>query len=75
MHYYNIEPGYPPPDMVSRDEEGEERNYEDRGCPEDILTLEGKRITGFAPFDVEEEGITPGQYRIRTLANEALGFW
>lgn len=66
--------GVPPPDMVSRHGEEEEKEYEDRGRPEDILTLEGRRIMGFTPFDVEEECITPGQLRIRTLANEALGF-
>lgn len=66
--------GVPPPDMVSQDGEEEEKEYEDRGRPTDILTLEGKRIMGFAPFDIEAKGITPGQLRIRQLANEALGF-
>jgi hypothetical protein len=66
--------GVPPPDMVSTGGEEEEKNHEDRGRPEDILTLEGKRIMGLAPFDVEEKGITPGQFAIRSLANEVLGF-
>jgi hypothetical protein len=66
--------GVPPPDMVSLEGEEEERVHDDRGRPEDILTLEGKRIVGLAPFDAEEKGITAGQYAIRSLANEALGF-
>jgi Protein of unknown function (DUF1479) len=66
--------GIPPPDMVSMNGEEEEKNHDDRGRPEDILTLEGKRIMGFAPFDVEEKGIMSGQFAIRSLANEALGF-
>lgn len=65
--------GVPPPDMVSMNDE-EEKHHDDRGRPEDILTLEGKRIMGLAPLDVEEKGITPGQFAIRGLANEALGF-
>ena len=66
--------GVPPPDMVSLEGEEEEREHDDRGRPEDILTVEGKRIMGLAPLDLEEKGITPGQFAIRTLANEALGF-
>ncbi len=66
--------GIPPPDMVSRDGEEEERYHKDRGRQEDMLTLEGKRMMGLEPFNVEEEGITAGQFAIRRLANEALGF-
>jgi len=66
--------GIPPPDIVSRDGEEQEKEHEDRGRPEDILTVEGKRIMGLLPFGLTEEGITPGQFRIRALANEALGF-
>ncbi|KAL5318853.1 hypothetical protein ACEPPN_013920 [Leptodophora sp. 'Broadleaf-Isolate-01'] len=65
--------GIPPPDMPSRHGEEEEKNHADRGRPEDILTIEGKRIMGLEPFDLGEEGITPGQFAIRSLANEALG--
>ncbi|KAE9380703.1 DUF1479-domain-containing protein [Stipitochalara longipes BDJ] len=65
--------GVPPPDMVSLEGEEEEKEHDERGRPEDILTLEGKRIMGLAPFDVEEKGITPGQFAIRSLANEILG--
>jgi len=42
--------GIPPPDMISRDDEEEEKHHEDRGRPEDILTLEGRRIMGMAPL-------------------------
>ncbi|KAK6581331.1 hypothetical protein PZA11_006022 [Diplocarpon coronariae] len=66
--------GVPPPDMVSRDGEEQEKHHEDRGKVEDILTLEGRRIMGLEQFDVEEEGLTPGQVAIRALANEVLGF-
>jgi hypothetical protein len=66
--------GVPPPDMVSTKGEEEEKHHEDRGQPADILSLEGNRIMGLAPFDVAEHGITPGQFAIRSLANEALGF-
>jgi hypothetical protein len=66
--------GVPPPDMVSTGGEEEEKEHDDRGRPEDILTLEGRRIMGFAPFDVGVDEITPGQFAIRSLANEALGF-
>jgi len=66
--------GVPPPDMVSLEGEEEEKEHDDRGRPEDIFTLEGRRIMGLAPFDVEEKGITPGQFAVRSLANEALGF-
>jgi hypothetical protein len=67
----------PPPDMVSKhgeEQEKEHRNDVDAGLPEHILTLEGRRIMGLEPFDVNEEGITPGQLAIRKLANHALGF-
>ena len=66
--------GVAPPDMGSASGHEEEKEHVDRGRPEHILTLEGKRIMGLAPFDVEEKGITPGQFAIRTFANEALGF-
>jgi hypothetical protein len=66
--------GIPPPDMVSRNGEEQEKEHDDRGRPEDFLTVEGKRIMGLSPFDLTEEGITPGQFRVRALANEALGF-
>lgn len=66
--------GVPPPDMISKDREETEDKHEDRGRPDDILTVEGKRIFGLEPFDVKEEGLTRGQRAIRQLANEALGF-
>lgn len=66
--------GVPPPDMISKDREELEDKHEDRGRPEDILTIEGKRIFGLEPFDVKEEGLTRGQRAIRQLANKALGF-
>ena len=66
--------GIPPPDMVSRDGEEQEKNHEDRGKESDILSLEWKRMIGLEKFDVEEDGITSGQFAIRSLANEALGF-
>lgn len=66
--------GVPPPDMVSRDGEELEKEHEDRGRPGDILTLEGKRIFGFEPYDILEEPLTDGQLAIRRLANQVLGF-
>lgn len=66
--------GVPPPDMVSSKGEEQEKHHADRGRPEDVRTVEGKRIMGLERFDAEEEGITPGQRAIRLLANEALGF-
>jgi Protein of unknown function (DUF1479) len=65
--------GVPPPDMLSTKGEEEEKEHNDRGRLGDILTLDGQRIMGLAPFDVEEEGITAGQSSIRRLANEILG--
>lgn len=59
--------GVPPPDIMPRDGEEQEKEYED------IWTLKGKRIIGFAPFDVDEEGIMSGKIRIRILENEAMG--
>lgn len=66
--------GVPPPDMISRDGEELEKEHADRGRPEDILTIEGKKIFGFEPFNVFEEGLTDGQLAIRRLANKTLGF-
>ena len=67
--------GVPPPDMPPESEtEGLERDHEDRGKPEDILTMEGRRLMGLEPFEVNEVGITKGQKAIRQIANEALGF-
>lgn len=67
----------PPPDMVSRHGEEQEKDHranDEAGLPEQILTTEERRIMGLEPFDTEEEGIKPGQLAIRQLANDALGF-
>ncbi|KAK2627138.1 hypothetical protein QTJ16_003104 [Diplocarpon rosae] len=66
--------GVPPPDMVSRDGEEQEKHHADRGKAEDILSVEGRRIMGLERFNTEEEGLTPGQSTVRALANKALGF-
>ncbi|KAJ4468825.1 hypothetical protein J3R30DRAFT_3304421 [Lentinula aciculospora] len=67
--------GVPPPDMPSATRSDKfERDHEDRGRPEDILTLEGRRLMGLEPFEASEVGITNGQKAIREIANEALEF-
>ncbi|KAI1335340.1 DUF1479-domain-containing protein [Xylariaceae sp. FL0016] len=57
-------------------EHGEtERDHEDHGARmENLLSEEGKRAMGLVPFDVEAKGLTPGQKRMRQMANEKLGF-
>ncbi|KAJ3785782.1 hypothetical protein GGU10DRAFT_421595 [Lentinula aff. detonsa] len=67
--------GIPPPDMPPvSSSEGLERDHEDRGKPDHIMTLAGRRLMGLEPFEVNEAGITAGQKTIREAANEALGF-
>ncbi|KIY52987.1 DUF1479-domain-containing protein [Fistulina hepatica ATCC 64428] len=63
--------GVPPPDLPVRLGQSTEENHEDRGRPADILSLQGQRMLGLAPFDEEDESLTEGQRSIRTIANEA----
>jgi hypothetical protein len=60
--------------MPPREGEGLESNHVDRGKPENIISLEGKRMLGLEPYDVNAGGITAGQQKIRQVVNEALGF-
>ncbi|GME27097.1 uncharacterized protein LTHEOB_11193 [Neofusicoccum parvum] len=66
--------GMPPPDFPVAEGTKTERDHEDRGRPADILSLEGKRMLGLVAFDVEEEGVTAAERRIRAFANRELGF-
>ncbi|KAF5390071.1 hypothetical protein D9757_003863 [Collybiopsis confluens] len=67
--------GVPPPDMPPENEsEGVEKDHEDRGRPEDILSPQGRKLVGMDAFDENEAGTTAGQREIRQIANEALGF-
>lgn len=66
--------GIPPPDMAPRKGEEHEKEHDDRGTENDILTKEGRRILGLEKWDVGAAGITEGQRRIRQLANEMLGY-
>jgi hypothetical protein len=66
--------GTTPPDFPASIDETDESLHEDRGQPKHIVTLEGKRMLGLEPFDVAEQGITPGARKIRQYANEQLGF-
>ncbi|KAJ3873676.1 hypothetical protein F5051DRAFT_476225 [Lentinula edodes] len=67
--------GVPPPDIPPESEsEGLEKEHEDRGTPDDVFTVEGRRLMGLEPFVENEPGITSGQKAIREAANEALGF-
>ncbi|RDW62059.1 hypothetical protein BP6252_11492 [Coleophoma cylindrospora] len=66
--------GNPPPDMPPLPEEGVESDHADRGRPEHILTAEGRRMLGLEAFDALADGLTPGQKRMRELANRELGF-
>lgn len=65
-----------PPKDFEKYEHGElEREHEDHGAKrENILSLEGLRAMGLEPFDVNEEGLTPGQREVRKMANARLGF-
>lgn len=65
-----------PPDDFAKYNHGElEAEHDDNGAKvENILSLEGRRAMGFEKFDVDEEGITTGQRRMRQYANEMLGF-
>jgi hypothetical protein len=65
----------PPKDFERYDNEEIENAHDDHGARKDnILSFEGRRAMGFEPFDVDEEGLTPGQRNMRILANEKLGF-
>jgi hypothetical protein len=65
----------PPNDHANYPHNELERDHADHGARrENILSLPGLRALGLAPFDVDEEGLTPGQRRMRQLANERLGF-
>ncbi|KIK70204.1 hypothetical protein GYMLUDRAFT_213378 [Collybiopsis luxurians FD-317 M1] len=67
--------GVPPPDMPPESEsEGLERDHEDRGRPENILSLEGRKLMGLEAFEVNAADLVSGQKAIRQIANEALGF-
>lgn len=56
-------------------EHGElEAGHEDHGARrENVLSEEGLRALGLAPFDENEKGITSGQREMRKLANVKLG--
>ncbi|KAK0609086.1 Uncharacterized protein DIS24_g12514 [Lasiodiplodia hormozganensis] len=65
-----------PPDFalyeIVKEHEGQ---HEDHGARrENILSREGLQAMGLEPFDVDAEGLTEGQRKMRTTANEALGF-
>ncbi|TQB69294.1 hypothetical protein MPDQ_002091 [Monascus purpureus] len=63
-----------PPDFEKYTHGELEREHADHGARlENVLSLEGKRALGLAPFDVDEEGITPGQRHMRLEANRRLG--
>lgn len=65
----------PPKDFIKYEHGEHESHHDDHGArKENIMTDEGLRAMGFLPFDVDEEGLTPGQKAIRQLANEKLGF-
>lgn len=50
-----------------------ERDDEDHGAREEnVLSPEGMRALGLAPFDEDEEGLTVGQKEARRLANVAM---
>jgi hypothetical protein len=65
-----------PPSDFEKYEHGElENEHEDHGAKRvNVLSLEGLRALGLEPFDVNEEGLLPGQREMRRLANEKLGF-
>ncbi|KAL3482570.1 hypothetical protein BJX62DRAFT_250925 [Aspergillus germanicus] len=65
----------PPKDFAKYNHGELEAEHDDHGARvENILSLEGQRAMGFEQFDVDEEGITIGQRRMRQYANEMLGF-
>ncbi|KAG7913632.1 uncharacterized protein OGAPODRAFT_16706 [Ogataea polymorpha] len=72
-----FESGAKPRDFRYEYDDGpDESSYEDRGREEHLLSLEGKQALGLVPFDVNEEGLTPGQIAVRKMANEAMqGYW
>ncbi|RDW91050.1 hypothetical protein BP5796_02215 [Coleophoma crateriformis] len=50
-----------------------EAQHADHGAREEnILTLEGRRALGLAPFDENEPGLTEGQRKVRIMANKAM---
>lgn len=50
-----------------------EAEHDDHGAREEnILSLDGLRSLGLAPFDEDEPGITEGQRKVRRMANEAM---
>lgn len=52
-----------------------ERDHDDNGARLDnILSLAGRRALGLERFDADEDGLSEGQRKIRSLANELLGF-
>lgn len=55
--------------------DGHENEHDDHGARrENVLSDEGLRALGLKAFEVEEEGLTEGQRKVRQLANVALGF-
>jgi len=51
----------------------QECEHEDHGARrENILSAAGRKAMGLEMFDAEEEGLTPGQQKVRRLANEVL---
>ncbi|KAF9638524.1 putative duf1479-domain-containing protein [Lasiodiplodia theobromae] len=66
--------GLPPPDFPVAAGTRTEADHEDRGSAENILSTEGRRMLGLEAFNVQEEGLTAAQRRIREYANKILGF-
>lgn len=66
--------GVPPPDFPVEEGTKTEKDHDAPGRPEDILSIEGKRMLGIVAFDVDEEALTAAQRRVREVANHELGF-
>lgn len=65
-----------PPQDFYRDMGGPfemECEHDDHGAREEnILSQEGRRALGLAPFDAEEAGLSEGQKKVREIANQAM---